>query len=476
MQGVNLQLSIKNTYTKNKCKVLHITYYMRLQGLGKGKNIYFIGIGGISMSALAKLLAVCGYNVSGSDKNRSEETDSLAFYGVNVYIGEVGERKELLCADIVVYTDAVPLEHVELCTARAHKKKLYSRAELLGQLCKEFDNVIAIAGSHGKTTCTSMCAHVLKHTAVPFTAHIGGVDSLLGNFYSTGKDYFVTEACEYKKNLLKVKCDVAILLNIDKDHMECYQGEEDLVNCFRQYCGGAKTAFVCADDERCAELGDFPSFGVRNALADYRATQLRASGEKYSFVVEEYGKALCRVRLNAIGQCNVYNALAAFASMRSFGFDEREIARGLESFTAVKRRFERIGGYHGASFICDYAHHPREIQSTIATAKGICKGKLYVVFQPHTYSRTKALLSEFVKVLRPIKNLMIYKTYPARESFDVEGSAERLVQAVGGCLYSENVYVLKTWLKKTVQEGDIVLFLGAGDIYYAAQYLLKELN
>ena len=428
------------------------------------------------MSALAKLLAVCGCNVSGSDKNRSEETDALAFYGVKVYVGEDGDREALLSADRVVYTDAIPSEHVELRAARLRGKKVCSRAELLGELCAEFDNVIAVAGSHGKTTCTSMCAHILKRAAVPFTAHIGGEDSVLGNFYSTGKDYFVTEACEYKKNLLKVRADVSILLNIDNDHMECYQGEEDLIDCFRLYCKEAKTAFVCADDQRSVNLGDFPSFGIRNCLADYRATQLRANGERYSFTVEEYGKALCRVRLNAIGQCNVYNALAAFAAMRSLGFDEREIAKGLESFTAVKRRFERIGGYHGASFICDYAHHPREIASTLATARGICKGNLYVVFQPHTYSRTKALLTEFVNVLRPVKNLMIYKTYPAREPYDSAGSAERLAQAVGGCLYSENVYVLKTWLKKTVHEGDTVLFLGAGDIYYAAQYLLKELN
>ena len=428
------------------------------------------------MSALAKFLAVCGYNVSGSDRNRSEETDSLAFYGVKVFIGEEGGRKELLSADRVVYTDAVSKEHVELSAAYEKGKRVCSRAEFLGLLCDEFESVIAIAGSHGKTTCTSMCAHVLKHAAVPFTAHIGGEDSVLGNFHSTGREYFVTEACEYKKNLLKVKADVALLLNIDKDHMECYQGEEDLIDSFRLYCERAKTAFVCADDDKCLTLGDFPSFGIRSGLADYRATQLRANGERYSFTVEEYGKPLCRVRLNAIGQCNVYNALAAFAAMRSLGFDEREIAKGLETFTAVKRRFERIGSYHGASFICDYAHHPREIASTLATARGICKGDLYVVFQPHTYSRTKALMLDFINVLRPIKNLMIYKTYPARERFDGEGSAERLAQAIGSCLYSENVYVLKTWIKKTVQEGDTVLFLGAGDIYYAAQYLLKELN
>lgn len=449
---------------------------MRIRGLEKAKKIYFIGIGGISMSALAKFLSTCGYQVSGSDGVRGEETESLAFYGVRVYIGADGERKELKEADAVVFTDAVPIDHLEFSAAEKLEKKVYSRAELLRMIGEEFSNVIAVAGSHGKTTCTSMCAHVLKYAAAPFTAHIGGEDSEFGNFYTTGAEYFVTEACEYKKNLLKLRANVALLLNIDKDHMECYADFDDLKESFRQYCQNANAAFVCADDPHCRAFGDFSSFGIDSSMADYRATNLRANGEKYSFTVEEYGKSLIRVRLNAIGRCNVYNAVAAFAALRALGFDEREVAKGLESFTAVKRRFEKIGSYRGASFICDYAHHPREITSTVSTAAGVCRGNLYVVFQPHTYSRTKLLLKEFTEALRPIKNLMIYKTYPAREKYDGEGSAETLSSVVGSCLYAENVYVLKTWLKKTVREGDLVLFLGAGDIYYVAQYLLKELH
>ena len=449
---------------------------MRLECLKSVKKVYFIGIGGISMSALASFLFSCGYSVSGSDGMRSEQTENLISVGIKVYIGVDESRRELSNADIVVYTDAIPLQHAELLRAVALKKQLYARADFLGLICKEFSNVIAIAGSHGKTTCTSMCAHILKGLDLPFTAHIGGEDAIFGNFYTEGKEYFVTEACEYKKNLLKIPSNRAVLLNIDKDHMECYDGEEDLKDTFRRYCTNAETAFVCADDEKCLSLGDFPSFGIKNASADYRATNLRAIGEKYSFTVEEYGKALCRIKLKAIGRCNVYNALAAFAVMRSFGFDEKGIASGLETFTAIKRRFEKIGSYRGASFICDYAHHPREISATIATAQGVCRGELYVVFQPHTYSRTKLLMSEFLSTLRPVKNLMIYKTYAAREEYDGAGSAATLSQTLGNSLYAENVYVLKTWLKKTVKDGDMVLFLGAGDIYYAAQYLLKELR
>lgn len=426
------------------------------------------------MSALAKFLSTQGYSVSGSDGMRGEETETLAFHGVKVFIGIDAERKELQEADAVVYTDAVSNEHIELQTASRLGKRIFSRAELLQLLCEEFSHVIAIAGSHGKTTCTSMCAHILHSVNVPFTAHIGGRDAEFGNFYTTGVEYLITEACEYKKNLLKVPANVAVLLNVDRDHMECYGGMEELTACFYRFCQNADTAFVCADDERCKGLGEFVSFGIDSAMADYRAVNLRANGEKYSFTVEEYGKALCRVRLNAIGRCNVYNALAAFSAMRSFGFHENEIAKGLETFTAVKRRFEKIGAWRGVSFICDYAHHPREIAATVATAEGVSRGKLYVVFQPHTYSRTKLLFKEFIDVLRPIKNLMLYKTFPAREKFDGEGNGETLARAIGNCLYAENVYALKTWLKKTVREGDTVLFLGAGDIYYVAQYLVKE--
>ena len=428
------------------------------------------------MSALAKLLSSYGYSVFGSDSQKSEQTDMLAFYGIKTFVGEQEDRAELLSSDVVVFTDAIPHKNKELQAAFRLQKTVYSRAEFLRMISEEFSNVIAIAGSHGKTTCTSMCVHALKAVNARFTAHIGGEDSVFNNFYSSGTEYFVTEACEYKQNLLKLSPSVAILLNIDKDHMECYKSVDALTDTFYTFCEKSKVAFVCADDERCVQFQKFPTFGIKNVLSDYRAVQIRGNGEQYSFVVEEYGRAISRIRLKTIGFCNIYNALAAFAAMRSFGFDEKDICKGLENFTAVKRRFEKIGSYKGASVICDYAHHPREIKSTLRTAKGICKGNLYVVFQPHTYSRTKLLMEDFVTVLREVKNLIIYKTYPAREVYDGAGSAKALSQAVGNCLYAENAFVLKTWMKTTLKDGDCILFLGAGDIYYVAQYLLRELS
>lgn len=426
------------------------------------------------MSALAKLFSSYGYTVSGSDRNKSEQTESLAFYGIRVFIGEDGERTSLKDADLVVFTDAIPEENAELQTARRLNKEICSRADLLQKVSSSFERVIAVAGSHGKTTCTSMCAHILQTVGVPYTAHIGGEDLAFGNFYTSGLDYFLTEICEYKRNLLKIKADVGIVLNVDKDHMECYRDENDLIACFKEYCHNVSVPFVCADDLNCQRLGELPSFGIINKSADYRATELKVSEGRYAFTVEEYGKALCRLHLKAIGRHNVYNALAAFAVMRAFGFNEKELRKGLESFSAVKRRFERIGEYKKITFLCDYAHHPSEIAATVQTARDVCKGDLYVVFQPHTFSRTKLLMDEFVEVLRKIPRLMVYKTYPAREAFDRAGSSETLAKNVGNCLYTENVYALRTWIKTSAKEGDTVLFLGAGDVYHVAQYLLKE--
>lgn len=430
------------------------------------------------MSALAIFLSGNGFEVFGYDDMESAQTDGLKKERILAQNKKKSEtaKKLLEESDVIVYTDAIPQDHFLLLWAKEKGKRLLSRAELLGKIARSFPSSIGVAGSHGKTTCTSMCAHVLKATGVGFTAHIGGIDGEFGNFYTNGQEFFLTEACEYKKNLLKIPCESAVVLNIDSDHMECYENEDDLTKTFGCFCKNSERAFVCADNEKCLSLGDFSTFGIENQFSDYRAVDLKEVGERYQFTVQEYGKELCKVRLKVRGKCNVYNALATFAVMRSYGFDEREIARGLEDFTAVKRRFEEIGEFRGVQFICDYAHHPKEILSTVQTAKSICKGRLFVVFQPHTYSRTKFLMKDFVSTLRGIENLLVYKTYPAREYFDETGSAKTLAENVGGCLYMENVRELKSWIKRTAKPKDLLLFLGAGDIYYVANRILSSLQ
>ena len=414
-----------------------------------------------------------GYEVTGSDAVCGELVERLRLRGATVLTGEERNASLVQRADVAVYTDAVPVSDEERATAVRLGKTVYARADLLRLVAQAFPYAVSVAGSHGKTTCTAMCAHILRAANVPFTAHIGGEDCTFSNFFCNGGEYFVTEACEYKKNLLKIHAEVRILLNIDYDHMECYRDEKELADTFLQYCSGAKTAIVCADDTRCEKVKNAVTFGLQNPSADYLAVRLQSRKERYSFTVQEYGKPLCRVRLSAVGKCHVYNALAAFAAMRSYGFSEREICQGLQSFQGVKRRFEEMGMLYGATVVCDYAHHPKEILSTVQTAQKTCKGNLYVVFQPHTYSRTKTLMESFVSCLKPMERLLIYKTFPAREKYDEQGSAETLAKRVG-CLYADSAKALKTWLARSAKENDCILFLGAGDVYYLAEYLVKE--
>ncbi|MGN1061876.1 MAG: UDP-N-acetylmuramate--L-alanine ligase, partial [Candidatus Scatosoma sp.] len=366
----------------------------------QGKKLYFLGIGGASMSALAKYVTASGGEVQGYDAVRSARTEELENKGVTVYYSNViseEEKAAINLADEIVCTSAISEGNARFDECVAQGKRITPRGEFLAEAAGAFENVVAVAGSHGKTTCTCMCAHIFYAANEPFALHAGGDDLRFGNYFETGKKYFVTEACEYKKNLLKLSPSLSVLLNADRDHMECYGGEEELIGVFRRYCDAGKRALVCADDEK-IRAGRFPylSFGIENKRAYYTAESLVSDGEKYSFDFCEGGKALCRVTLRATGRVNVYNALAAGAAARTFNISAESVAAGLNAFSGVKRRFETVGEKNGAVYICDYAHHPREIAAALQTAEKLTKNKLFVVFQPHTYSRTETLFSEFV--------------------------------------------------------------------------------
>ncbi len=427
------------------------------------------------MSALAKYLKMQNYTVSGSDIVVNEEITALEEMGVLVYIGH--SSSNLSNAQTVVYTDAISPDNEELSSAKERGILCISRMQLLNAVARDFPVVITVAGSHGKTSTTSMCAHILLKSGLPFTAHIGGRDGELDNFYTNGKNYFLTEACEYKKNLVAFsKIQFAAWLNCDKDHLECYENFEGLKGTFYAYAAQAERSIVNADDQNITPPPNALTFGIKTQNCNYQAVSLKQSGERYAFTVLEYGKKICRIRLRALGRFQVYNALAATALMRAAGVDVKSIVKGLESFTGVKRRFEKMGEIFGAEFFCDYAHHPTEIEKVVNLAKKRKKGKLFVVFQPHTYSRTKFLMEEFQAVLAEVDNLIIYKTYPAREVFDAAGSAYTLHRKIENSLYAESARELEVFMKKSVKSGDTVLFLGAGDIYYLAGQLLLKLG
>ena len=381
------------------------------------------------MSALAKILHESGKKVAGCDRAEGEYTQMLREIGVEVAIGD-GEPDGF---SAVIYTDALSDNDRTLIKARRLGIPLISRGKLLSELTKTFKNTIAVAGCHGKTTCTAMIAHIFDAARLSFSSHIGGYDGVFSNGYLGGYDYFITEACEYKRNFLYLKPSVAVVLNTDADHLDCYGTAERLKEAYKTFAVGAgEVVALYGDMDDC----DCITFGFDDRAA-YYAKRIRSSSGRFYFDLYEYGNNLGTVKLSVYGKHNVLNALAAAAVARRYGVDFEDIAKGLGAFRGVRRRFENIGEYNGATCIADYAHHPNEIKAAIKAARLITEESLYVVFQPHTYSRTKNFFKKFVLTLSPLKKLLVYKTYAAREYYDNAGSALTLAGSIKKSVYGD---------------------------------------
>lgn len=418
------------------------------------------------MSALAQLLKSRGEEVRGSDAVESGFTRKLISLGIPVSIGEDEEITE----PNVVYTGAIEESNKQLKAAREAGKRLLTRAQLLGRIAEEYPHVLSVAGCHGKTSTTSMLSHIFKCGSRAFSCHIGGEDLDFDNYFSTGGEYFITEACEFRRSFLSLKSEIGVVLNTDRDHTDCYRTEAELVEAYRAFAANAKHVVVNADDTSARNFPHALGFGFH--AGEIRAEKLRGEGEKYSFLVTESGIPVERINLRVVGKYQVANALAAYSAARLCGFTPHEIKRGLEDFRGVKRRFEQIGSICGTPVVCDYAHHPREIQASFTAAKRLCRGTVRLVFQPHTFTRTRDLMSEFVAVLKQAESPFIYKTYAAREKFDLEGSAVALVSRVPEASYVQSPRELRIRLEKELQADDMILVLGAGDIYEIIKNIL----
>lgn len=415
------------------------------------------------MSALAHILHSIGKKVGGYDRFASVYTEDLSYEGIPVDIS----RGSIEGYDAVVYTDAVKDNDFLLISARETGKAVIPRGELLKQVCKMFSHTVAVAGCHGKTTCCSMLAHVFASCNLAFSSHIGGRDIDYSNCHIGGYDYFITEACEYNRNFLYLSPDLSVILNSDADHLDCYGSEENLKDAYVQFASKSKKVVKLYGDLQGVAAVTF-GFDDR---ADYYAKNIRGKGGKYTFTAYCRGRTLGKISLNCYGKHNVLNALAAIAAAGELGLPFALIARGLGDFTGVERRFEFIGSVNGAVCIADYAHHPNEIKAVIKTARQLCHGDLYIVFQPHTYSRTKLLFRQFVSVLGTAKKLLVYKTFAAREYFDDAGCALTLSKALSNSVYADNIGGICDFLLDA-GKGDVVLFLGAGDIYEIAKLVV----
>ncbi|MBP5307785.1 MAG: UDP-N-acetylmuramate--L-alanine ligase [Clostridia bacterium] len=414
------------------------------------------------MSAIAAHLVDKGCIITGSDVKKGYETERLETLGAKIFYSHRAENVGE--ADAVIYNSAIKKDNPELLYAKNEKIPIYDRVEFLNEIARGFRLKIGVAGCHGKTTATAMFAHVLKRAGKKFLMHLGGRDNDLGNYFYSGNDIFLTEVCEFRRNIDRFNVDVASVLNVGFDHADCYKNVNDLKNTYFSFLDRAEKRVVNSDDKYL--------FGYKNGAIAYGLEKDDISAENISvkdglpeFDVVLRGKKT-HVKLNVYGLHNVNNALNAFALAEILGIGAKETAEGLSCFYGIKRRFEKVGYINGAEVICDYAHHPTEIAAAINTAESLGKNRIITVFQPHTYSRTKALMDDFIKVLGNVKNLIIYQTYAAREDFDESGSAERLFRNVKSAkAYRFSPDGLKKYLRKEVKNGDTVLVLGAGDVY-----------
>lgn len=493
--------------------------------LSELKKIHFIGAGGVSMSGLMKWCIYSGIAISGSDKARSEETDILEKLGAKIFIGHSAEN--LGDAEAVVYTSAVAENNEELVEARTRGLTVIKRSELLGKILSLYPRSIGVAGSHGKTTVTAMLWEILETAGEAPAVFLGGEYGERGNFCAGGaghsdkkRDYggtnkkiAVAEACEYKSNFLDLNPYIRIILNVDDDHLESFGGKAAEIAAFKTFAKRG-ISVVNADDEGAtlAAGENSATFGIENpATFTAKRVRRREGAAGYSFTAYEYGRKLGRITLKASGRHNVYNALAALAAARLCGVSFAAIKTALSAFSGVKRRNEEIGELFGLKVYADYAHHPSEIKATLIAKRELGRSPI-VVFQPHTYSRTRLLKWEFTEVLGGEPRLIIYKTYPAREEYEKEGDAKTLYgelfplaknrrqscensseikKGSGGVgvgdsfecsdciapLYAETEEeLIKAISLRTVgsTKADEILFVGAGDIYYIGKRLCER--
>ena len=440
-----------------------------------GKHIHLIGIGGVSMRPLGLVLRDKGMIVTGSDMNASVSTDELIAKGITVHIGHRPENIE--GADCIIRTAAAHNDNPEIAAARAQGIPVFERAQAWGLIMREYKNAICISGTHGKTTTTSMITHIFMEAHRDPTVMLGGYLPLLKAGHRVGNgDTIIMESCEYCDSFLNFYPTVAIINNIEADHLDYFKDLEAVESSFRKFAGLVpRTGYVIAngDDENTVKtLADlhYISFGI-GQKNDVHAENL--SEDYRSFDVYCFGKFYTHVHLNVYGRHNVYNALAAAAASYVMSIDGESVALGLASFTGAGRRMEFKGKYHGADIYDDYAHHPGELHALIDAVKTMGYKRIIIAFQPHTYTRTKALFDDFVRELKRVDVAVLAEIYAAREQNTIGISSRDLARQIPNAVYFETLPEVAAHLRSIASEGDVILTVGAGDIYKAGEMLLK---
>lgn len=420
------------------------------------------------MSALAKLCFSKGVFVSGSDKTQSDVVDELIHLGINVAIGH--KKSNVEGADLVVYTCAVGEDNVELMSSKKQGIPVMERSDFLAELSKEFKTVIAIAGSHGKTTVCSLVGQIFKTAGLNPTIIVGGKTES-GNLTIGGNQILIVEACEYKRHFLKLKHDISLILNIDYDHPDCYKNAKEYMLAFEQFASTTtKQNFVGEKYKSFLQDNNAITYGVNG---DFVAKNVKHLDDKIEFDVYKQDNFYDKYILNMIGFYNVVNALCAIALCDFFGIDKKIQKNVLKDFVGVKRRYEYMGKLADNIIIADYAHHPTQLKKCIQSTKLAYKKQVVVVFEPHTYTRTKALFNEFISALDYADCVELLPTYSAREKTIKGGTSKDIYVAL--CKKKKNVKLVTSYekcfehLKKV--KNSVILLLGAGSIYTLAEHI-----
>ena len=449
-------------------------------------NVHFIGLGGISMSALAEILIDKGVKVSGSDSKDSAILKKLRTKGANVYIGHKSENitDDL---DLIVYTDAISSDNPEFLEAKNKSVMTIDRGNFLGQLMKRYKNSIAISGTHGKTTTTGMLSTILHATDLDPTILLGGeLDCINGNVRIGSDDLILTEACEYKGNILKFHATIGVILNVEADHLDYYKDLDEIIETFKGFVnkipkdgqvivnGDDPSALETVENAVCKVL----TFGIEND-STYKASEVTFNQAGVSFFnLTVDGDKTYSVILNVTGMHNVYNAIAAMASAHASGLEMEEVIKRISDYNGTHRRLESKGSFRGVTVIDDYAHHPTEISATLKAVKNLDVKDIWCIFQPHTYTRTKSLLKEFSESFSDADKVIVCDIFAAREKDTGEIHSKQLVDLLienkVDAMYFETFEQIKDYISENVKSGDLVLTMGAGDVYTIGEMLVEK--
>ena len=441
-----------------------------------GARAHLVGIGGVSMAPLAEVLKGKGVEITGSDMKESETVTHLRSLGIPVTIGHLPRSVE--GTGCVIRTAAVHDDNPEIAAALSAGIPVFERAQAWGAIMRHYRNTLCVAGTHGKTTTTSMCIHIFLAAGRDPSAMVGGSLPILGCGHRVGHgDTIIAEACEYCNSFLSFAPTVAVILNIEEDHLDFFQDLDDIKRSFRRFAEltpSNGSVIINADNAGARSVAhglDAFTFGLETE-AECTAANLHEEEGRPVFDILVHGEPYAHVKLQVYGRHNISNALAAASAAYVLGVPGEAVEQGLASFTGAGRRFEKKGEYHGAVVYDDYAHHPDELRALLTTAKTLGYDRVVCAFQPHTYSRTAALFDDFVKVLKLADQVVLADIYAARETDTLGVSSQALAEQIPGAVCRPTLEEVAACLAEQARPGDLILTVGAGDIYLAGEALV----